>query len=643
MYWVLFVLTFQGFRFHLWFEFRHAFSGSTGLSEFLNAAWTGFRFDSAISAVLLLVPFLVTSLWSCLAATCLKQNLSSKTQPMINDFQRWVAIFYAVLIAILCSANIPFYKEYNESYNQFVFEALYDDPVAIFKTAVHQSSPLLYGALAVLVACVLVLLIKKVDKAKFYLQSSNKKRGFGFKTLITLVIILLTVGACRGGFDKRPILRKWAAVTTDRFLNKTVINPVRSLHYAYVDYSELKSIGNENPFTHSELNLPQTDLFTYEAPGIDNPPNHIILVIMESYDAWPLMEKYQSLGLSKKLSQIANEGVHFDQFLPASKSTMNSLVSIVSGVDYTGINHSRQLTKQPKNPFSIYKHFNDLGYETYFFYGGLLSWQNVGGFISSQGAKHIYSAADAGGKNEMGTWGIDDDQLFNMVMDKLPKHQKTFSIILTTSYHGPYTVDIKSKGFPYSSWSALDPKARELIDQESMSLLEMGHLWFSDKAVGDFVQEFKTSYSDSLFAFTGDHYGRRFINGQPSLYERNAVPFIVYPKLASLAKVDSEIPGQHIDIGPTLIELAAPKSFVYRSLGKSMLRKNLSDSVYGYKVGITDGELISMDSETAKELTNDKKYQEKKALHWELAFKHKLYLLNEEIVNYNKASLKNHQ
>ena len=64
-----------------------------------------------------------------------------------------------------------------------------------------------------------------------------------------------------------------------------------------------------------------------------------------------------------------------------------------------------------------------------------------------------------------------------------------------------------------------------------------------------------------VFTFTGDHFGRKFINHKPNLYEKSSVPFIMYGK--NIPKEISEVPGSHIDIMPTLIEMVAPKDFKY--------------------------------------------------------------------------------
>ena len=110
-----------------------------------------------------------------------------------------------------------------------------------------------------------------------------------------------------------------------------------------------------------------------------------------------------------------------------------------------------------------------------------------------------------------------------------------------------------------------------------MTINELGHLWYGDKAIGEFVLKAKDKYKDGVFTFTGDHFGRKFINHKPNLYEKSSVPFIMYGK--NIPKEISEVPGSHIDIMPTLIEMVAPKDFKYYSFGTSLLSRDKKDAI----------------------------------------------------------------
>jgi hypothetical protein len=125
-----------------------------------------------------------------------------------------------------------------------------------------------------------------------------------------------------------------------------------------------------------------------------------------------------------------------------------------------------------------------------------------------------------------------------------------------------------SKGFPLREVPA---DVAPLFD-DAANLKMLGHLWYSDRLLGDFVKTMEGRLSRPLFAFTGDHYGRKFINTRPDFFERSGVPFILYgSEVLRGVRMPSGAAGAHIDIGPTLVELAAPKGFTYYSVGQDLL------------------------------------------------------------------------
>ncbi len=127
----------------------------------------------------------------------------------------------------------------------------------------------------------------------------------------------------------------------------------------------------------------------------------------------------------------------------------------------------------------------------------------------------------------------------------------------------------------------------------TMPINQLGHFWYCDRAIGEFVDAVERDFPTSLFALTGDHYGRRFLNLAPTIYERTAVPFILYSNQLIVAWAKrNPTPGTHIDIVPTIVELIAPTGFEYHSFGRSLFTNQIEpDSMrfaIGYKTIIAD-------------------------------------------------------
>ena len=177
-------------------------------------------------------------------------------------------------------------------------------------------------------------------------------------------------------------------------------------------------------------------------------------------------------------------------------------------------------------------------------------------------------------------WGVDDEDLFRFVLEHTGS-APTFDLIMSTSYHPPYSVDLESKGFDATKLK-MDSLGARLSAEE---LRVLGHLWYSDKCVGDFVGEGERKLERPVFAITGDHYSRKqYVSARPThtLYEQLSVPLVIYGRKA-LEKVSfpAALAGSHLDIVPTLVDLAAPRGFEYHAFGHDLLDQSQPEVGFG--------------------------------------------------------------
>jgi len=595
--------------------------------ELSKVLFMGFKFDSTAISYFLIIPLLLLLVVSYYN----KFNLIKKCRVFFQ-------FLFVVLSTLICTITINYYAEYHNQFNNFLFLALYDDQKAVLKTVIQDFNPVLN--LIFIFACIAVsIFVFKYFENKEFIYNQLKRIHFkGSKYVVVLCTLILFFAGMRGSFSEVTAIRKWSSISKDPFLNKTVINPFRSLKYAYQDFKSVNLSNDKNPFLSKEAfkkeyNTPLvTDILKKQATGLTiEKPKQIFMVIMESYDSWPLMDKYEPFKFSENLHSIAEKGTRFKTFLPASNSTFDSFGAIVTNVPYCGVNISR--TEGLSEPFltSIFTQFKKLGYKTNLFYGGFLSWQNIGGFCKYQGVDKIYSGVDAGGVSDSGDWGIEDEKLFNLVLANTNTNEYSLNIILTSSYHSPYVVDVYKKGFPYSNKEEF-PKEMQKYYDEGITFEQMGHLWYRDKAIGDFMKLAEEKYNKGLYCFTGDHFGRRFINHKPNLYERSSVNFIMYGD--NIPKSLDPTPGTHTDIMPTLIELIAPKGFEYYSFGESLLNSNENEK-FAFQKLVKENEIfyipkegknikITIDNMKETEINNNTfiyKYNKKMALAWHYIMK----------------------
>tara|TARA_B110000263_G_C15308816_1_gene511923 strand:+ start:1862 stop:3856 length:1995 start_codon:yes stop_codon:yes gene_type:complete len=584
-FWISGVCFFLFFRISFIFLYRFDLTENLPISEFIKTLYMGFRFDSTVVSFFLIIPFLALYVLPIL-------NKEKYLTTIRIAFQ----YIFIITSTILCIINLNFYKEFKNQFNHFIFVGFFDDKKAIFQSILYDYNPLTNTFFIIIIISVFIEIFKFYEKKNRILSILNI---FNFKhksLFLKVLFFFLFFASIRGSFTEYPARRFYSSLSVDDFLNKTIINPLRSLSYAVSDYNELNKIGKENPFGEISLKLKE-DHKTFKEflkkdtsyDNLDEPPDQIFLVVMESYDSWILKDDYDALGVSKSLKGIENNGVSFKNFIPSANSTMNSLGAIISGVPYCGINISK-IGALRLFDSSIFSQFKKLGYETNIFFTTYSSWQNLGNFAKGQGVDNVYDGTS--GSYSKGVWGINDENLFNNVLEKVDSKKKSINIIITISYHSPFEEEISCESSnhiiscSYKDWNESFSfnlsNSKIKYDKRTMPAIVLGHLWFADRSIGAFIKKAENIYKKALFAFTGDHFSRRFLNASPDLMERSSVPFIIYgPSLKDVPEKYNN-PGSHIDITPTLIELVAPKNFTYYSFGNSLLKNKKNKIGIGF-------------------------------------------------------------
>ena len=621
-FWILGVLFFLTFRITFIFSHRLDLTDKLPVSEFIKTLFMGFRFDVTVISYFLFIPFLALYILPVL-------NKEKYISSIRFVFQQ----FFLITSTIICVINLNFYKEFKDQFNHFIVLGFFDDKKAVFQSILHDFNPII-NIIATIITIIFFIKIFKFYEDKNEISSIlNNIKHKRSNLFLRIIFFFLFIASIRGSFTEYPARRFYSSVSSDDFLNKTIINPLRALNYAISDYNELNEFGEKNPFGEVPNKFKQ-NYKTFEKVlkkeveynDTERQPDQIFLVVMESYDSWTLKDDYKDLGISNSLKQIENKGVSFKNFLPSANSTMNSLGTIISGVPYCGINISKigalRLFKT-----SIFTHFKKLGYETNIFFTTYSSWQNLGNFAKGQGVDNVFDGTSS--NSPKGIWGINDKSLFDNVLEKIDSKKKSLNIILTISYHPPFEEDVFRKGF---SLNLSNSKIK--YDEKTLSAKVLGHHWLADKFVGSFVSRAEKKYKNSLFAFTGDHFSRRFINSSPSLKERSSVPFIIYGSFLEHVPNKYFNPGSHIDISPTLIELIAPKKFIYHSFGSSLLNnkkklgigfhKTIQKEViheFSKSYGTTEQHLINSYKKNKQAFANKKAHDSLMSLAWHYTVK----------------------
>ena len=549
-------------------------------SEIGKAIWTGLRL-SLKSAGALTIPAFVFCTLSCLIFPKLT------TEPL----RLWWGSVASFILAILFQARFPYYREFHSTYDLHCLMGWNDDRTALFWTLLEE-----YGLVwRLLLAVMLTALCWRILKFALYnwhTWSLPKLTGF-FQQIVIAGVMLITIVAFAvfvrfGGSFTYANGVSWlsAAVTNNEFLNECILDDVQAMYRVRefaenmragkidgVDASRIREFARSiNGYTGESDEL--RPYIEWEAQGAMLPrPRHIFIIIGESWAQWPMLEKYENLHVADGIKGLMAEPNSYStrSFLPNGEGTAVGIVGIITGLSAVNVDAQYQ-PRSYETPYltSMAPQLARLGYQVDFWYGGISSWDNMNRFTVAQGFHHFYGYPDYGAPRQ-NAWGTTDGYLFDALSKHLAEEPPTVHVIMTVSNHPPYNLDLNKEGFDFAQTREAVAALDSVEDVESLTV-ELGHYWYMDKVVSDFVHRTMEEYPDSLFIITGDHAARTSPGTRPTTFEYQSVPFVLYGQGVQPQIMSPNAVGGHTSITATLIELIAPAGFRYYSLAESMTR-----------------------------------------------------------------------
>ncbi len=506
---------------------------------------------------------------------------------------RQVCSFCVLFITtLLFIARFPFYQQFHSGFNQMIFTAMHEDVYALFISLIEEFHLPLKLCIVVLLVCVLNYIFNKfIDKKWGFFKWSKLKSKYRLIILLIGVYLLATLSLYGGGWSwKSGVNWENAGITNDTFLNESILDDYQAIYRAYANQMRMEACNGLSFSAQNVRDLAKSltnkdggnDLSIYlakEATGAKiEKPKHIFVIVSESYANWPLLDKYSNLHIADNMKKIIAEDdtIYTSHMLPSGSSTVGALMTMVTGM----ANSNLYLTTMPEalaNPYitATAPQMKNLGYETSFWYAGPATWENIQEFTLAQGFDNFYSRGNIDLNATGSVWGADDEYLYDAIFKQIDDNKMTFSVILNTSNHSPFNIDLEKEGFDASKVIEGLPD-KEKNNQELIK--ELGHFWYADKMASDFINKVKAKYPDSLFIFVGDHADRYNIDKVPTMYERYSVPLIITGKGIQKDLLPEDMAGSQIDIMPTVIDLIAPEGFTYYSVGKSLSENKLGQS-----------------------------------------------------------------
>ena len=505
------------------------------------------------------------------------------------------------VMILLFLGRFPYYNNFQSNYNSNLFEGINEN---IFSLLVSIGSWDTWLTIVVAGFVLFVfdykiwILINQIPRMDF----SNKNP---FLRILSLLIVVGLFLLCRygGAFSSGDRLR-WEniAQTSSEFLNETILDEVQALIRAKAQYKaahnsiQLKLDSTQmikyGKLINSKESINSNQIDSYllrKAGGAKIPkPQHIFLIIGESYGKWPLLDKYNNWHLADGMGSINDlpNTAQINNILPVGSFTHYAVVRMTSGI--LGLQEAATyLPESYSGAFqtAIAPQMEKLGYQTHFWYGGPGSWHQVEKYTIAQGFNEFHGSGQMGIKSD-NAWGIKDQEFFDYILGAVPETTTTYHMILPTANHPPFSIDVKKEGFDQERLKGALPV--ELQNDQKL-INRLGHFWYADREIKRFITVMKEKYPDSLFIVVGDHGTRTEMESLLTMWERETVPLIIHGPGIRKEMFPAGNVGNQIQIIPTLIELLAPKGEEYYSLMPSLTEKSEEGASYQY--WIVNGEM----------------------------------------------------
>ena len=580
------LLTLCVYRAYFMFYMAGYLSPSAGADDVLLALLTGLRLSLKTAGAVTLPAFVLCSL-PLLALP--------RLAPVLRRLRFCWGGLAAFAFAVLFQARFPFYRQFQTSFNMQVAAGLNDDAAVLAEMMLREYGLLWRLCIALLLTAVSLyvlrsLLLVRRTYALPALRSGVQRAVFslGLLFLFAAAFIFVRFGGSftyAGGVN-------WenAGVTSDAFLNECILDDGQALYRVRSMHKRLKSgdiVGVDKEHVralaveaagHAELSADTlTPYLTRTAQGARIPkPRHIFIVLGETYAQWPMLETYAALHAADGIKGLIREpnAYYSRRFMPNGDFTSIAITGLVTGLSEVNqhVNYVARSLREAY-PTAMAPQFKRLGYAVDFWYGGVPSWEGMDRFSIAQGFDHFYGYPDFHAE-KVNAWGTSDEQLFSALFQHLADEPPTVHLIMTVSNHPPYNIDVAAEGFDLARARAETAQLPNVDDPDQLAL-ELGHYWYMDKIVTQFVHETMKKYPDSLFVITGDHAVRMNPSRTPTMYEYQSIPFVLYGQGVTPAVLAPDVVGGHTNIVPTLIELIAPAGFSYVSIAPSLTENNM--------------------------------------------------------------------
>jgi phosphoglycerol transferase MdoB-like AlkP superfamily enzyme len=499
------------------------FSFYLGFNDIYAVFW-GYKFDFAVSGFVALVVMLFSF-----------SKLLSKSL-----FVGLTTLFFFIQIA-----DILYYSEAQRHIGYEIAD-FFVDLIPLMQTALHQFFTLTLFGFAMGIG--LVYLLSKIEVYEKFTKVTPFK---------IVVLIAFSIFFIRGEFQHIPLQPYQANEIGDVRKAQVALNGVYNATYALSRASkEPKMLAIVKP-TQSEIKKSFISLYgDKHTPYVSNfqgkQPN-VVLFFSESWSAKWLKPYGFKKETTPNFDALYEKGLKPKYMIANGHRTTEGMFATLASYPNPLGKSIAKTQLQSYHYDSLIFLFNKMGYSSMFFQGTSKDTSGTGSLAQSLGFSKSFGKRDVmERKYPENYWGVQDYDLYNFILTKLPKN-KPFVI----GINGATTHDnVVPKEFPLEHY----------VNDEALNK-DLNALHFADYSLGIFLKKMQKRYPNTIFVFFADHCGGR-IQGSLENYQ---IPFVIYTKGIKAKLVNTVI--SQMDIAPTVVDMVFGdyKQYLPNATGKSLL------------------------------------------------------------------------
>lgn len=558
------------------------------IEEILKSLWFGFRLSLKTVGTICLFGFILGTL----VQTFVPKWPSLRLKQIIYSIA-------TILLTFLFLGRIPFYKIFNSSYNMMLINGKHDDIGAIVNTAINEYNAFFYIICAIVISVILtgfLLKVLSISTKKYSINNVISTKwypktklaqwitGIGLVIVFSLIFVVFRFGGALNYTNS--INWESAARLNSNLLNETILDDAQALYRVKSiakRTSELEDIHLTPAELHEKIQSiggnPSSTRFdeaftkTITTERLQQQPQSINIILGESYGLWPFLAEFNEPGAylieQGRKYAASPQAMGTQMALAQGTGTMPAIIGLLTGMPDTGMypNYNVGMLQEPYG-LGIGPVMKKLGYKTVFWYGGFSTWQNVKNFALEQSFDEFHDASEMP-SDEENAWGVADGDMFKAINAYMDKHrgEKIINVIMTTSNHPPYSVNVAKEGYDADKVRKNLPDSIANTDKQ---INEMGHIWYADHVMGEFISKEEQADPTSLFVITGDHSERFTFAREEGLKVASTIPIIFYGQGIKKEWLSPDAFGMSIQIIPTLAELVGRTGQTYEAMVLSL-------------------------------------------------------------------------